>query len=171
MAVSSGVPQSHAMTALVKVRFDLDSGDWHGHGSEMLWAAPVVQTEWRSFQIMNSPLFTRGISYHDIVVATSEDHVIFRFDKVERRSGHSTYMILHEPKDNRVRAYWDLLERIGCSYESMRIRLSIGEQSLLSVDVPPSVDLDEVCEILERGHDQRVWMFQEGYKFVATQTP
>jgi hypothetical protein len=76
-----------------------------------------------------------------------------------------------DSKENRVRAYWDLLERVGCSYESMPIKLSVGEQSLLSVDVPPSVDLDEVCEILERGHDQRVWMFQEGYKFVATQTP
>jgi hypothetical protein len=51
---------------------------------------------------------------------TSQENLMsFRFDKVERRSGYSTYMILHEPRENRVRAYWNLLEGLGCSYESM----------------------------------------------------
>jgi hypothetical protein len=54
---------------LVKVRFDLDTGDWHGHGSETLWAAPVPGTEWKEFQILNSPFLTTGISYLDIVTA------------------------------------------------------------------------------------------------------
>lgn len=27
---------------LIKVRFELDASDWHGHGSETLWAEPVV---------------------------------------------------------------------------------------------------------------------------------
>jgi len=83
-AKNSNVP---VMTTSAKVRFNLDSGDWHGHGSEMLWATPIAETEWRSLKIMNSPFFTRGISYLHVVAATSEGDMIFRFNKVEKRSG------------------------------------------------------------------------------------
>jgi hypothetical protein len=41
--------------------------------------------------------------------------------------------------------------------------LGVGRRRLLSVDVPPSADLDEVCDLLERGAHDKVWMFQEGY--------
>ena len=119
---------------------------------------------------MNSPFFTPGISYQDIVTATPENHMIFKFDGVERRGGHSTYMILHGLQETRIPAYWNLLERIGCSYESMQVNLSIGTQALLSVDIPPATDLDEACEIMERGQSHGVWMFQEGYKSEATVT-
>jgi hypothetical protein len=64
------------MTILAKVRFDLDADDWHGHGSETLWASPLERTEWRTFRIENSPFFTQGISYQDIVSATLENHII-----------------------------------------------------------------------------------------------
>jgi hypothetical protein len=154
---------------MVKVRFELDAGDWHGHGSETLWAS-IVAAEWRCFRIINSPFFTRGISYMDTVAATPENHMTFKFDHVERRGGHSTYMILHALEEKRISTYWNLLERIGCSYESMQLELSIGKQVLLSVDIPPASDLDEACEIMERGQSDGVWMFQEGYKSGARLT-
>ena len=60
-------PQLDDMTEqLVRVHFDLDSSDWHGHGGESLWAAPVVGTDWRNFRIMNSPFFVRGVSFQDV---------------------------------------------------------------------------------------------------------
>src|SRR6185295_16568999 len=103
------------------LKFDLDASDWHGHGSETLWAAPVRDTEWRNFRIMNSPFFTRGISYLDTVRASpTGNRFIFDFDHVVERGGHSTYMVVvHE--EPRFGVYWSLLETIGCTYESMHL--------------------------------------------------
>jgi Domain of unknown function (DUF4265) len=149
---------------LIKVLFELDSSDWHGCGAETLWASPIVGTEWRNFRIMNSPFFARGISYRDIVKASALDNdFIVDFNEVVERGGHSTYMILFEPTEARVGSYWNMLEKSGCSYESTSIKLSIGQRSLYSVDVPPSADIYEIHEILERGKRDAVWIFQKGY--------
>src|SRR5258708_180004 len=137
---------------LIKVLFETDPLDWHSHASETLWASPIVESEWRKFRIMNSPFFTRGISYRDIVKASAVDNdFILDFKEVVERGGHSTYMILFKATEARVTSYWNMLEKSGCSYESMSIKLSIGQRSLFSVDVPPSADIHEVYEILERG--------------------
>lgn len=80
---------------LVRVRFELDPCDWHGHASKSLWAAPVPQTEWRNFRIMNSPFFARGISHLDVVRALPvERNAVFDFEDVIERGGHSTYMLI-----------------------------------------------------------------------------
>jgi hypothetical protein len=156
--------------ALVKVRFDLDSGDWHGHGSETLWATPVPGTEWKEFKTLNSPFFTIGISYLDIITAeatgdTLAGRLVFNFDKIKKRSGHSTLMLLVKPEeDTRFADYWNLLEKAGCSYESATLNLSIGKRLLFSVDVDPSADFDEIAELLERGHHNNILTFQTGYK-------
>ena len=72
-------------------------------------------------------------------------------------------MLLFEPSEARVSSYWNTLEKSGCSYESMRIKLSIGQRVLFSVDVPPSADIHEIYDVLERGENDAVWRFQEGY--------
>lgn len=148
---------------LIKVRFELDPSDWHGHASEMLWAAPIAN-ESRSFRIANSPFFTRGINHRDVVkAAPSEDGVAFDFEEVVERAGHSTYMLLAEADEAKWRACWNVLQEKGCSYESTHINLSIGRRLLLSVDVPPSADLFEVYEILKKGEGDSSWLLQEGY--------
>jgi hypothetical protein len=152
---------------LIKVSFELDESDWHGHGSETLWASPIVETEWRHFRIMNSPFFAKGISYRDIVKASALDNdFILDFKEVVERGGHSTYMLLFEATEPRFSSYWNMLEKSGCSYESTRIKLRIGQRSLFSVDVPPSADIYEIYEILQRGESDSVWMFQEGYAYL-----
>jgi hypothetical protein len=159
---------------LVKVHFDLDSSDWHGHGGESLWAAPIAGTEWSNFRIMNSPFFVRGVSFQDMVKAKPyEASLVFEFEAVVERGGHSTYMLIMEAGKPRVDAYWNMLEKMGCSYESSQIDLSIGRRRLYSVDVPPSADIYEVYEMLERGANDKVWMFQEGYAHLpkASQRP
>jgi hypothetical protein len=151
---------------LVKVRFNLDPRDWHGHGSETLWAAPALESGWRRFQIMSTPFFTMGIGHLDLVTAAaSEADEIFDFDSIAKRGGHSAFMLLVVPTEKRFEAYWKLVEKMGCSYESMKIELSIGQRLLFSVDVPPSADLEEVVEMLERGSNDGIWVFQVGYKF------
>jgi len=159
---------------LVKVHFDLDSSDWHGHGGESLWAAPVVGTDWRNFRIMNSPFFVRGVSFQDVVKANAQEAgFVFEFETVVERGGHSTYMLIMETSKPRVDAYWNMLEKMGCSYESSHIDLSVGRRPLYSVDVPPCADIYEVYEMLERGANDKIWMFQEGYAHLpkASQRP
>jgi hypothetical protein len=148
---------------LVKVRFELDASDWHVHGSETLWAEPIAETEQRILRIRNSPFFAKSINNLDVVKAKCTNDLVGDFIEIIERGGHSTYMLLIQPAETRIVSYWSILEGLGCSYESMRIDLSIGRQLLYSVDVPPTTDIHEVSEMLERGQDQGVWMFQEGY--------
>ena len=102
---------------LVKVVFELDSSDWHGHGSELLWVVPASAEH---FQIENSPFFVTGIGYLDVVKAQlTEDSTIHRFEEIVTRGGHSTYMLLVEEKSPQFDIYWSFLEAKGCSYESM----------------------------------------------------
>ncbi len=93
----------------------------------------------------------------------AEDKTASDFDQVIERAGHSTYMILVKDNEPRFRAYWTMLQEKGFTYESSHIDLSIGRRLLLSVDVPPSSNLREVRDILDRGERDHVWEFQEGY--------
>jgi hypothetical protein len=151
---------------LVKCRFELDASDWHGHAAETLWAEPIAKTEQRILRIRNSPFFAKGINHLDVVRAKFTDNFVGDFIEVIERGGHSTYMLLIQPADTRIASYWNILEGLGCSYESTDIELSIGRRLLYSVDVPPTSDIHEVYEMLERGKDQGVWMFQEGYAHI-----
>ena len=152
---------------LVKVRFELDVSDWHGHGGETLWAQPIADSEERILQIRNSPFFAKGINNHDVIrAAFAESNIVGDFIDVIERGGHSTYMLLTQPAETRALSYWNILEGLGCSFESMHVDLSIGKRLLYSVDVPPTTDIHEVYEMLERGQDQGVWLFQEGYAYV-----
>ena len=157
---------------LAKIRFELDVTDWHGHGSETLWAAPIAENEQRVLQIRNSPFFAKGINHLDIVRAKfTENDFVGDFIEIIERGGHSTYMLLMQPAETPVLPYWRTLERLGCSYESMHIDLSIGRRLLYSVDIPPTTDLHEVYEIFEKGQAQGAWMFQEGYAHIPESQP
>lgn len=150
---------------MVKILFELDPDDWHGTPVESMWAHAVVGKP-GAFQIDNSPFNVRGISYLDIVEATPTEYEgAYNFARVLERSGHSTFMLLMKPDDSRVRFFWGLLERMGCSYEGSTEQLSIGVRTLYSVDVPPTADISEVYRILERGEKEDVWMYQDGYVY------
>jgi Domain of unknown function (DUF4265) len=116
---------------------------------------------------MNSPFFAMGVSYLDAVDVTplEDSHHVFNFECINKRGGHSTFMILVEDAEPRFDAYWARLKTLGCSYEGAHIKLSIGRRHLLSVDVPPSANLDEVYNILANGDRDNVWQFQEGYRY------
>jgi len=151
----------------VKIRFELDPSDWHGHGSETLWAEQISQTNSNVFVIRNSPFFARRINNGDVVkVERTGGALASDFLEVVERGGHSTYMLLMVPADTRASSYWNLLEGMGCSYESMLINLSIGARLLYSVDVPPCADIYDVYDVLERGEAAEVWKFQEGYAHI-----
>src|SRR5260370_38432295 len=90
---------------------------------------------------------------------------VLDFKGVVERGGHSTYMLLVKATEPRFGSYWNMLKKSGCSYESANLKLSMGQRSLFSVDVPPSADIHEIYEMLERGKSDGVWIFQEGYAY------
>jgi hypothetical protein len=146
-----------------KVLFPLDPEDWHGHGSESLWAEPVEGSNWTRFRLLNSPYFVTGVSYRDIVCAVprAESHTL-DFTNVAERAGHSTYMLLVDGPEVLAGSDWRRLKAMGCSYESRHMELTIGPKLLLSVDIPDLVDIAEAHAIIAEGEAKGFWLYQVG---------
>jgi Domain of unknown function (DUF4265) len=51
---------------------------------------------------------------------------------------------------------WAQLSALGCTYEG-------ADDKLLSIDVPPHADIDEVYALLEAGEESGTWDFEEGH--------
>ena len=139
---------------LVKVLFDLGSNAWHGNATETVWAENVTQNR---FRLRNVPFYAFGVSNEDVVFAEKDGHA-FVFTGVSIRAGHSTYRIIL----NETTQGWDFdnawrpLEELGCIYEE-------GPGALKAVDVPSSVDIAQVYQLLEAGESDGVWDFEEGH--------
>jgi hypothetical protein len=46
------------------------------------------------------------------------------------------------------------------------MEMSMGRRLLYSVDVPPTADIYDVYDILEKGHHDGVWIFQTGHSII-----
>ncbi|AUX48098.1 hypothetical protein SOCE26_096280 [Sorangium cellulosum] len=138
---------------LVKVMFRLSPDEWHGSAAETLWATPVGPD---SYRLENTPFYAFGVSFQDVVVATSENSV-FVFSGVFKHGGHSTYRIIVDPnrKDD-FEEFWEPLHEKRCTYEA-------GPGGLLAVDVPPEANIRDVYGCLQAGEDAGVWGFEEGH--------
>lgn len=139
---------------LQKIYFPLDSSDWHGAGSESLWAKELANG---CFKLMNIPFYAKDISLDDIVaIQYSEDKLWFK--SVIKHSGHSTYRVLLWDKieEHLFDLYWKPLEEKGCTYEKAKM-------GFYAIDVPPSSNIHEVYSLLEIGEHDSIWEFEEGY--------
>ena len=119
---------------MVKITFNLDEAEWHGRPSETLWASRLEQGN--SYRLENTPFFVNGVSFQDCVGAKhnlSQNRLEFS-GVVTERSGHSTFMILFDSDDSEIRDLWSRLELLGCTYESTKIDISLGEKVLYAVD-------------------------------------
>ena len=94
-----------------KILFLLDEGD-----TESLWGTKVEKLIYR---IENVPFYVKGVSFDDLVLVGINDNGEFIFEKVLKKSGHSTYRIYLLKNNQQVNfeKYWKLLEMIGCTYE------------------------------------------------------
>jgi hypothetical protein len=150
---------------LRKIRFYINPEEWHGRPNEALWAEPVEETESSAtFRLRNSPFFTEGVSFLDMVNAKPDRYGDgLEFAGVIERSGHSTYLILVPAESTDFAENWKVLEDLGCSYESTTLARKSGKKMLYAVDVPPEADIDAVYEILSNGERNGVWTFQESH--------
>jgi hypothetical protein len=108
---------------------------------ETLWATPLGRN-WD--QLENSPFFAYRVSWKDMIEAKPEVDGVLFFVRVVEKSGHRTVRLLFEKlptTGKRAKPILDGLVQRGCSYEGMAPRL-------ISVDVPPSVDLEMIADYL-----------------------
>ena len=138
---------------LVKVFFELQQ-DEEGYPPvvcESVWATPVAQGLYR---LGNIPFFARGVSYEDVVSAVRKDDGTLGFVEVVRPSGHSTLrVIVYEESD--APGLRHELEELGCDTEQSHI------PNLFAVDVPPSVSLEAVRQLLDADTASEHWEYEE----------
>ena len=141
-------------TDLEKVVFELEE-DWHGYGTESMWAERIDENE---FRLRNSPFYAKGVSFLDEVetINVMGQNV---FKEVLQAGGHSTYRIIifQEQYEINFERFWEPLETIGCNYER-------ATEILFAIDVPPTTDVQEVCRLLDVGSEEGVWDFEEGHR-------
>ena len=142
---------------LVKVVFELPKDDWHGFGSESLWAEELSKGKYR---LQNVPFAVYGYSYDDVVSAREQEEELVVEGPV-LRGGHSTFRIfLAEgltPDDKAFREAWAPLKLMGCGLERATLRL-------FAIDVPPSADLQEVVNLLQKGKQLGVWDCEKAHQ-------
>jgi hypothetical protein len=118
----------------VKVR--VSNGDGN---VETLWAIRVG--DGNLFRLDNAPYFAYGISEGDVIEGEPVADGMFDFLRVEERSGNRTVRVIHRSQPRADDAVLAGLLEIGCLVEG-------GPGQLVSVTVPPSVDLNVVAEYL-----------------------
>ncbi len=142
------------MSERVKVVFFLEKGEFP-YATESVWAKCIAENR---FCILNSPFFAFGVSYQDEVEAEPEGDK-FRFVKVLRPSGRSTYRVLLQEgrtiDDPEFCERWRPFHDRGCTYES-------ANPKYIAIDIPPGVDVAFLYRLLEAGENDGIWVFEEG---------
>lgn len=109
---------------------------------EVLWATQVGPDR---YKLDNSPLYAYGVSWQDVIEARpAREGELPTLVRVIEKSGNRTLrLVLETPADQSEESatILDWLVELGCSYEGMR-------GGFISVNVPPDVELETVCDSL-----------------------
>ncbi len=138
---ASSASESPSGGELVKVVVSLDH-HWADVDAEVLWALPVGGDR---FRLQNVPFYAYGLNFDDVVVA--KPHPDAEFPVVERvaaTGGHATFRVMpvEEVALERLLAALEQLESMGVGVER-------ANATLMALDVPPSIDADDVFDQLE----------------------
>lgn len=129
---------TNVQLAMIKIIFNVDADDWHGHSSESLWAKSTDTPG--EFILENAPFFARDVSFGDRVAAQYRDGTHF-FKQVVARSGHSTYRVIPQRVEGLLvpmDATLHLLMNEGCRFEKGKV----GNMPFVVVDVPKDSSAD-----------------------------
>jgi hypothetical protein len=122
---------------LAKVLFSSEDGK-----VETLWTVPLGDN---LYCLNNSPWLIYGLSWQDVIEAEAKDKdglPIFR--QVIKKSGNRTLRLLLDPAANQSPKSQEILNKLiemGCSYEG-------ANQKFFAINVPPSIDLRQICDFL-----------------------
>jgi hypothetical protein len=113
-----------------------------------------------SYVLDNSPFYAYEISVGDTVAAEKIDGRLV-FNRVLKRSGHSTYRV--KLRVGQTHEFflqnWGKLADLGCSFEGS----TAGRRLLYSIDVPKTADVYAVYAALQAGEDNSLWEFEEAH--------
>jgi hypothetical protein len=139
---------------LVEIVVPLDLESWHGYSAEALWAEPVAE---RSYMLRSAPFYAFDLAAEDLVTAKESPEGLI-LDQVQQRSGGSTYRLFvrNGTQDKVFEKYWAPLEELDCNFEETR-------GNLVTIDVPPQAEIEDVYAFLEEGESAGVWEFEEGH--------
>jgi Domain of unknown function (DUF4265) len=146
---------------LVRINFKLiqNSDGYPPVTNETLWAVPLGKGQ---FRVDNIPFFVCGVSCFDIVSAREGDDGMLRFKVLTKMGGHSTIRVNfyressdRRPIEQRTKELRDRLRNIGCSSELSHL------PGLISIDIPPQVQLRPVISMLDDGLKRGLWDYEE----------
>lgn len=124
-----------------KVLFRVAKDDGSAH-AETLWATALGNDE---FELDNSPFYAYSVSWKDVVYAPIDStEGVATFERIVKKSGHRTVRVIFDPPvedGNDSDRVLQGLVLMGCTYEGANRRY-------ISIDVPPSVQLDSVRQYL-----------------------
>jgi hypothetical protein len=108
------------------------------------------------FVLDSVPFYLKNVSRGDTVTAVEGNFL--RFSQVIARGGHNTYRLLMAdvPDADILRAIADL-EELGLAVERSENRI------LLAVDVPPSINQQEIDDYLVKHQELGRWQMQDGF--------
>ncbi|WP_435273788.1 DUF4265 domain-containing protein [Psychrobium sp. nBUS_13] len=135
---------------------EIDDG-WPPISAEGVWCEKVDD----HYKLLNTPFFIPDLARGDIFKAIPDliNQNIFEFDVIEE-SGNSVIWVMNN-NDIDIQPFTETLQKLGCVFEGF------PRYSLLSVDVPSTVDIATLEELLdlfeELGLDfaYPVWRFSE----------
>lgn len=119
-------------------------------GVESVWA---IETNGGDFVIDNIPFYACQATLGDVVEVVSS-HLGLRYVSTRKQSGNSLLRVVffegHDPTMLRSD-----LEKLGCSTELSHL------QSLIAVNVPPTVLINDVRRLLDEGCGKGFWDYEE----------
>ncbi|GAA4134982.1 hypothetical protein GCM10022416_17220 [Actinomadura keratinilytica] len=142
----------------VRVVFALpkEDEDWPPAASERVWAFPIAENR---VEVANIPFFVRGIALGDVVRTEVDDEGVLWAREAVQGSNNCTIRVA-VLRDGALagdrRAVLDMFAPLGVEGEG------IAQSALVALNVPPTVDLPAVRDLLRRGESQGWWDYEEG---------
>jgi hypothetical protein len=130
---------------LVRIRVPLEPAPGAtGPADDWLWAEPLGSGR---FRIESCPFFAYGVSRNDVVHASEpKGEEAPSLQDVMEKCGHRTLRIALDSRielaDPAIQGLLERLLEIGCTHETLRPKL-------IALDVPPTVDVTIVVELLQ----------------------
>jgi hypothetical protein len=143
--------------AKVLFRLPQDEDGYPPMDTEGVWAS---KNDDGSLTIDNIPFFTKEATLGDRVCAIARDDQLFYHSTIEH-SGNSLLRVVFFEQSELPHLRSQLSSR-GCPSELSHI------DSLISVNVPSHVSLNEITLLLDQGRDQGLWDYEEA---IIHQTP
>jgi hypothetical protein len=130
---------------LIRIRVPLEpSPGAAGPTDDYVWAEPLGSDR---FRIESCAFFAYGISRNDVIhAAAAKPDEAPQLEDVMEKCGHRTLRIALDSRieltDPAVQGLLERLLEMGCTHETLRPKL-------IALDVPPTVDVTIVVELLQ----------------------